>query len=124
MSNLGMVRNFTANGLINKRRIVKFGAAEWEAAQADGNQPYIGITGPRGAAAAKDRVDVQMDEIRDLDFGGVVAYGDWITADADGKGVAAAPAADAQMNVIGRAMEMGVDGSYGKVHIMPQQITG
>ena len=124
MNHFGLIKNCTSNGAIEKRRIVGFGAVEGEAVQATGDQPYLGVTGPRGAEAAGSRVDVQMDGLRDLDFGGVIAYGDWITADANGKGIVADPAADAQMNVIGRAMESGVDGSYGKVQIIPQQITG
>lgn len=122
--NLGLIQNFTANGPIQKLRIVAFGAAEGEAVQATGDAAYLGTSGVRGAEDQGKRIDVNMDNIRDLDFGGAVAYGDWLTSDANGKAVVAAPADGVQMNVIGRALNAGVDGSYGKVHVNPQQITG
>ena len=124
MNGIGLVKNFTTNGAIAKFRIAGFGAAEGETAQATGDQPYLGVSAVRGAAASGDRIDICMDEIRDIEFGGNVAYGDWLTSDADGKAITAAPVADAQMNVIGRAMTGGVDGSIGQVHVTPQQITG
>ena len=124
MSDLGLIKNFTANGTIEKNRIVAFGAAEGEAVQATGDSAYLGVSGVRGAAVAGARVDVCLDDIRDVGFGGPVAYGDWLTSDANGKAITAAPAADTQMNVIGKAMTGGVDGSIGKVHVIPQQITG
>ena len=124
MNHFGLVKNFTALALMASYRIAGYGADEGQAAQATGDEPYLGVTGVRGAAAANSRIDVYMDQIRDIEFGGVVAYGDWLTSDADGKAITAAPAADAQMNVIGRAMTAGVAGSIGKAHINPQQITG
>jgi hypothetical protein len=124
MNDFGLVKNFTANGTINKNRVVAIGASEGEAVQATGNNTFIGVSGVRGAAAAGDRVDVYMDEIRNIEFGGNVSYGDWLTSDADGKAITAAPASGAQMNVIGKAMTSGVAGSIGQVHVSPQQITG
>ena len=40
-----------------------------------------------------ERVDVVMTGIADLQLGGTVARGSWVTVDAQGRGVAAAPAA-------------------------------
>ena len=124
MNDLGLIKNFTADGTIARYRIVAFGAAEGEAAQATGDHPYLGTAMVRGAKEAGSRVDVAMDNLRDIEFGGAVAFGDWLTSDASGRAVTAAPAADAKMNVIGRAMTAGVVGSIGKVHVNPQQITG
>jgi len=124
MNHFGLIKNFTANGTIEKRRIVAFGAAEGEAVQASGNTAFLGVSGIRGAAIAGARIDVCMDDIRDIEFGSAVSYGDWLTSDADGKAITAAPVAGALMNVIGKAMTGGVAGSIGKVHVTPQQITG
>lgn len=123
MNHFGLVKNYTANGTVEKRRIVKFGAAEGEAAQANGNNAFLGVSGIRGAATAGDRIDVYMDEIRDIEFGGTVAFGDWLTSDADGKAITAVFSGTIQRNVIGRAMTAGVDGSIGQVHVQPQQVT-
>lgn len=124
MNDLGLIKNFTANGTINKRRITAFGAAEGEAVQASADTAYLGVSGIRGAAQAGSRIDVYMDGFCDVEFGGAVAYGDPLTSDADGKAIAAAPGAGVTMNILGRAMTSGVAGSYGPAHIAPQQITG
>lgn len=48
-----------------------------------------------------------------LEYGGTVSWGDPLTSDANGKGVAAAPAAGVNNTLIGICMQDGVSGDIG-----------
>jgi len=125
MNEFGLIKNMTASAAILPRRIVKFTATEGEVAEAAANTDLLlGVTGPRGAAAIGDRVDVYLDGIRDVEFGGVVTQGDFVTSDASGKAIAAAPAAGVNEVVIGRAMVSAVAGDIGSILIQPGRIQG
>ena len=124
MNALGLVKNFVAAAAIAKYRIVSFGASEGQVVQSTSDAGVLGVTGPRGAAAAGDRIDIYLSEIRDVEFGAPVTFGDYVTADATGRAVKAAPGAGVKMEVLGRAMETGPVGTIGKIKIEPQQITG
>lgn len=123
MNVLGLVKNFTAETAIAKRRIVSFGASEGQVIQSTSDAGVLGVSGIRGAEAGA-RVDVYLSDIQDVDYGALVTAGNYVTADANGKAIPAAPAAGVQMQVVGRAMEAGPAGAVGKVLIQPQQITG
>ena len=123
MTPLGRIKNFTADTAIGKRRIVKFGASEGRVAQADGAAGLLGVSGVRGADAGA-RIDVYLSDIQPVELGGAVAYGDWLTSDANGKAIVAAPAEGVTMEVIGRAMAAAGAGAIIDADIAPQQITG
>lgn len=123
--NLGLIKTLTAGAAIGPRRIVKFAAAAGQVVQAaDAAETLLGVTGPRGAKAAGDRIDVYFDEIREIGYGGKIIQGDPLTSDADGKAVKAAPSEGANANIIGVAMISGVDGDIGSVHVSRGRIQG
>jgi hypothetical protein len=84
----------------------------------------MGVTDRLGAAVAGDRIDVVRSGIAEVEFGGTVARGDPLTADASGRAVAAAPAAGANAYVIGFAEVSGVLGDIGSASILPGRIQG
>jgi len=120
MSQLGLVKNYTAEGVIAKNRIVKFGAADKQIAQASAaTDNFAGVTGVNGADGAGDRVDIYKTDIQDIEFGGTVAAGDPLTADADGKAIKAAPTAGSNVRCIGTAEVSAVSGDIAPAHISP-----
>ena len=85
-----LTRNFTADGAVAARRVVKLGGDDGKAAQADGSTgALVGVADELGA---KDggRIDVHLAGIVAVVYGGDVVRGDVLTSDADGKAVAAA----------------------------------
>ena len=124
MQNFGFIKNYTADGVIEKNRLVTFGAEEGHMARAGVGDALIGTSGIRGAAAAGDRIDVYHDQIRPIEYGGVVAYGDPLTSDASGRAIVAAPGAGTSVPIIGHAMEAGKLGTIGSVLVQPSVMHG
>jgi hypothetical protein len=123
--NLGLIKNFTSAGAIAKYRIVATDATSGVVKQATAaTDKIIGCTGVAGVDAADKRIDVCMDDIRDIEFGGDVEFGDLLTSDAQGRAVVAAPAAGANVRIVGTAMEDGAIGVIGKVHVIPSSLQG
>jgi hypothetical protein len=122
---MGLVKNHTASGAIAPYRIAAFDAGADTVKQATaGTDALCGVSGVRGTEAEGGRIDIYKDDVRTVEFGGVVAAGDPLTADADGKAVVAVPGADETLRVIGFAEESGGAGVRGQVHIAPQTIRG
>src|SRR5687767_178384 len=110
MANNGLTKSYTAEAAISANRIVKVGAADYGVLQAAGvGDKSIGDT-TEIDAAINERVDVIHNGIADLKIGGAVARGDLLTSDANGQGVAAAPAAGTNNRIIGVALISGVNG--------------
>jgi len=113
MSNTnGNVFNYTTEGAIPARRIVKYGAKDDSRALATGATSLAGITTDVGESEAGQRVDVQEDGECQLQLGQTVAAGDWLTADAQGRGIVAASG-----EVIARAKESGTEDAIIRVNI-------
>lgn len=114
MSNTnGSVFNYTTEGgAIPARRIVKYGATDDSRALATGATGLAGITTDVGESAAGQRIDVQEDGECQLQLGQTVAAGDWLTSDAQGRGIVAASG-----EVIARAKESGTEGEIIRVNI-------
>ncbi len=103
MANTLLNRNYLAGGAIAPYRIVKSGANDGEVLQAAAATDYLmGVCESVGPAAG-ERCDIVKSGIAEVEFAGVVARGAPVTADASGKGVAAAPAAGANVRIIGFA---------------------
>ena len=117
-------RNYTAEAAIAAHRIVKPGATDGSVLQAAAaTDALIGVT--EGLAPeAGERVDTVKSGIADVEYGGAVTRGQLLTADADGKAVAAAPAAGANVRIIGVAEVSGVAGDIGQVLIAPGLMQG
>lgn len=124
MSNPGFTKTRVAEGAIAARRIVKYGSADGLVAQASAaTDAFMGVS-ERLSAADGERIDIVCTGMPEVEYGGNVTRGDWLTADADGKAVKANPAAGANNEVIGRADVSGVAGDYGRVLLAPGRIQG
>jgi hypothetical protein len=125
MANPGFIKTFTADTAIAAYRIVKHGTTgDTYASQATAvTEGLIGVNGSL-AAAIGARCDIILDHTAEVEYGGTVTRGDWLTTDANGKAVTAAPAAGVNNNVIGRALASGVSGDIGLVLLAAGRIQG
>lgn len=124
MSNPTLSKAFTAGGAVTKRRLVKFGSADATVVQAAAaTDLIIGASGDLDAASGA-RVSVVVAGIADVEAGGNITRGALVTADADGKAVAAAPAAGVNNRVAGVAMVSAASGDIIPVLLAPQQTQG
>lgn len=118
----GLVRNFVSAGAIKPRRVVAFAAGEGqvETAVSATAKPLIGVTGVIGAVAAGERVDVHLGDVQTVEAGAAFAQGVDLTVDAEGRVIAAAPAAGVTQRIIGGAMGPATAlGELVDVHIRP-----
>lgn len=124
MSNNGLTKSYVAEAAVNPFRIVKFGATDGAVLQgAAVGDKLIGISTEIDAAIG-ERLDVVHEGIADLKLGGTVARGDFLTTDATGQGVTAAPAAGANAQIIGKAMASGVIGDIIPALVAPSMLQG
>ncbi len=123
MRNEGLQKTLLAGAAVAKNRIVKFGSSDTAVVQASAaTDLLIGVSDSLGAASG-DPIDIILDGIALVEYGGNVTRGQLLTADADGKAVAAAPAATASARVIGVAMLSGVSGDIGSVMLSTGSVT-
>lgn len=111
--NPGLIKSFLGSAAIGANLIVKFGADDITVSTAAAaTDLLLGISNEIGLTALDvtngNQVDVSISGIEQLKIGGTVARGQKITANASGQGIAAAPAAGANVQVIGIAMRSGV----------------
>jgi len=117
-------RNYTAGAAIAAFRIVKPGAADGEVVQAAAaTDALMGVCESVGPASG-ERCDIVKVGIADVEFGGTVARGAPVTADANGKAVAPAPAAGSNVRIIGFAEVSAVAGDIAPVLIAPGVMQG
>ncbi|MDP2690044.1 MAG: DUF2190 domain-containing protein, partial [Deltaproteobacteria bacterium] len=90
--------------------IAKFGADDDTLSQATASTEELVGVFQHTTSAANDEVRVMLSGISRVVLGGTVARGAYLTADANGKAVAAAPGAGVNAYVIGQAMASGVAG--------------
>ena len=120
-----LVENFDAGAAIAPYRFVKPGAADAAVIQgAAVGDAIMGTSDSLGADAAGDRVDIHTMGVGEIELGGTVTRGDWLTSDAAGKGVTAAPAAGVNNSVGGQARVSGVAGDIIDIRLAPGQIQG
>jgi len=124
MNNPTLTKSFLAGAAVTKYRIVKFGADDDSVVQAAAATDFlIGVADPLGGESGR-RVDVIMQGAADVEYGGTVTRGALLTADANGRAVAAAPAAGSNNRIIGVAMASGVTGDIGSVLLSPGSMQG
>jgi hypothetical protein len=124
MLNQGLVKNYTCQGAIPPRTIVKYGTADYTATQAGTNMDaFLGISDTVGGNDG-DRIDIVRTGMTELVLGGNVTRGDHLTSDANGNGITAAPAAGANMETIGTAEMSGVPGDIIPVLVVRARIQG
>lgn len=115
-------KGFLAGGAIAAKRIVKFGSSDTAVVQASAaTDSLIGVSDL--AAASGAQVDVVLAGVAIVEYGGNVTRGALLTADSNGKAVAAAPAATVSNRIVGIAMVSGVSGDLGAVHLSPGSVT-
>lgn len=122
----GLVKNLTAAAAIKPRRVVAFAAAEGqvETAVSPTAKPLIGVTGVIGAVAAGERIDVYLGDVQSLEAGAAFGQGVDLTVDAEGRVIAAAPAATATVRIIGSSLGVSTaPGEIVPVHIKPGTLT-
>ena len=118
----GLVTPFRAGGAIGKRRLVIHGAADGVALQAAATTALlIGVTTDIPAASG-ETVDVIRDGLADVEYGGTVARGAFLTSDSVGRAVAVTLPVAAGTYVIGTAEVAGVLGDIGSVAINPNYL--
>lgn len=124
MANPSFIKTFTAEAAVAAYRAVKHGTADTNVVQgAASTDALLGVSSQVAGDAGK-RVDITLAGTAEIEYGGAVTRGDWLTCDADGKAVSSAPAAGVNANVIGRAMVSGVAGDIGSVLLAQGRIQG
>lgn len=115
MANEILSKAYVAGAAIAARRIVKFDTSDGVVIQAAAAADLsVGICNEVGPASG-ERCDIIQAGIADLEFAGIVARGALVTADANGKGVAAA----ATNRAIGIALVTTAVGDTAPVLIAP-----
>lgn len=122
----GLIKNFVSAGAIKPYRVVAFAATEGqvETAVSPTAKPLIGVSGVLGTVAAGERIDIHLADVQTVEAGAAFAQGADLTVDAEGRVVAANPAATATQRIIGGAL--GVSTALGElvpVHIRPSALS-
>jgi hypothetical protein len=120
-----LIKTYDAEGAINKYRIVTFGTNAKQVEQASANtDPLIGVN---EAITVDDdeRVDVIRSGFAEVEYGGTITKGDFLTSDQFGRAV---KLTDAMLEVgaswsVGIAEESGASGDVGSVAIQPQKVS-
>ena len=124
MSNPRLMKSYNAEGVIGPFLIVKYGANDFGVlVAAAATDKLIGVTREFGASA-NEPVDVTHDGIANVKLGGTVARGDFLTSDASGQAVTAAPAGGVNNRIIGIARQSGVIGDVIEVLLEPGVVQG
>jgi hypothetical protein len=120
-----LTKSLEATAAVSARRLVKLGAADGAGVTAvDGAAFIVGVSSEIDTAIG-ERISVHsIGSIADVVYGGTVARGDPLTADAQGRAVTAAPAAAANAFIVGYAEVSGVVGDIGSVYVCPGRIQG
>ncbi|MGO4735973.1 hypothetical protein AB4099_05480 [Bosea sp. 2KB_26] len=118
----GLIKNFVSAAAIKPRRVVAFAAAEGqvETAVSPTAKPLIGVTGVIGTVAAGERIDVCLADVQLVEAGAAFGQGVDLTVDAEGRVIAANPAATVTQRIIGGSLGPATAlGEIVPVHIRP-----
>jgi hypothetical protein len=107
MSNPLLHKNFAAGGAIGAFRIVALSAADTVVQAAAPGNFLLGVTDDV-AALSGERCDIVMSGMCFVEAGAAFAVGARLTSDAQGRAVAAAPAAGVNNSIIGMAVDPAV----------------
>lgn len=124
MSNPNLIKTFTAGGAIAPYRIVRCSAADTVVQAAAATEALLGAT-MDVAPASGERTDVVLSGIAVIEAGGAIALTAWVTSDAQGRAVAAAPGAGVNHRIIGIPLEPAVAaGDLIRVALSPGSLQG
>ncbi|WP_016949771.1 DUF2190 family protein [Anabaena sp. PCC 7108] len=102
---------WTSEAAINPYRICKYGAADGGLLTASSaNDKFVGISNNLGASASSQRTDVVRLGVAEVEYGGTIAAGDFLTSDTNGKAITTTVTTN---RVIGVADISGVAGDIG-----------
>lgn len=104
MSNVLLYKSYTAGGAIPAYRIVKLSAESTVVLATAATDGLMGVNGAV-APASGERCDVAKVGVSYIEAGAAIALDAPVTSDASGRAVTAAPAAGANVRVIGFADE-------------------
>lgn len=120
----GLRKAFKAGVAIGSRKIVKFGADDATVVLGAASTDFlIGVSGELGAVLGEN-IDISLEGVVEVTFGGTVVRGDMLTSDATGNAIAAAPGAGVNARVIGHALVSAVSGDIGPAFLSPGRIQG
>lgn|GEM_PF-779272 len=111
--NQDLIKTFVAGGAIAARRIVSLDGTGQAVQAAAGTDAPLGVSDTLGSVVAGERVDVHLEGIVELVAGGTFSYLAPVTADADGRAIAASHGD----RVIGIALRDAVAGDIVDVHL-------
>lgn len=124
MANPDLPKTYNAEANVPPYTLVKFGANDFGVTPAAASTDQIVGVSTALNVLANAPVDVYHEDIAYVKLGGTVARGNFVTSDVNGNGVAAAPAAGVNANVIGIARQSGVVGDVIEVLINIGRIQG
>lgn len=101
-------RSAKAEAAVEAYRIVKFGTADDTVIKAAASGDLLIGTSDGLDKATGEMVDYSVGSVHEVRLGGTVTRGQPLTSDANGKAIAAAPAAGANVRIIGFAAQSGV----------------
>lgn len=121
----GLVKGYTPGAKVEKFRILKFGASDGVVIKAAAaTDLLIGVSTEIDSEATDSRCDGVRSGLTRVLYGGTITRGQYLTSDANGKAVVAAPAQGANVYTIGQAEVSGVDGDIGWVLVCPGVMQG
>jgi hypothetical protein len=110
MANPGFTKAYIADTDIGPYLIVKAGSVDGNVALAGAvTDKLLGITDSVGTAAGQS-ADVIHEGSANCTAGGTIAAGDWLTVNASGQAVTAAPTTGTNNQIIGKALVSAVVG--------------
>lgn len=126
LRNPGLCKTFTAGSDISANgRFVKFGTDDQTVVVATAASDAIIGVSDVPAVASGERVDVFMNGIATITYGGTVTRGALLISDSTGRAIAATAAAGTNVRTGGVATESGVVGdASGSVNIVPGSFQG
>lgn len=127
MNNPVLTKSFVAGGTIVPFTLVKFGADDNTVVAAAAVADFLlGVADipHQGNAVTGERVDVVVNGVAEVKYGGTITRGQLLTTDASGYAVAAAPAAGTNNRIIGVALQSGVSGDVGSVLLSQGSVQG
>jgi hypothetical protein len=116
-------KGYTTGAAVLASRIVKMGSADFTVIQAtDGAAGLLGATVEHVNPPSGGQITVTRLGLEYVELGGTVTRGQYVTSDANGKGIAAVIVAGTPLHVLGIAEESGVAGDKILVMIHPTVI--
>ncbi len=120
-----VIKTYDAEAAITKYRIVKFGTSTKQVITASANTDNLVGVNEAITVDADERVDVIRAGFAEVEYGGTITKGDYLTADASGKAVKLTDVmlASGACQSIGVAEDSGVSGDIGSLFVYPQKVS-